>query len=392
MSISPQIHTANEFKSFVGGLQRILKSKNQDLRTLGLAKALHSAAEAKGFQNWHQILAAFQSIDGSNDVIDTSLRYYEHTVEIFLMTEVELGQDGDKPIIKVSTFGSDKARSDYFLGRLKDKMSDRDIDECWNCSSISQPNDGDIDLEDIEEVFDWIIDNHGVYELQDLFTVLDYNLTTIEFESQYVDVCSAVPKVAYKQEPNQKNSVQAMDAFLRDGDLYINFTAIDDSVLEKDIIGWKLVDRESFIEDLYQWIPSANPSDVQLMQSDLMMLSAWNDDYVLSSTSTNEYLSPTKHTEAFNEVCEEFLSEQRDLDALEESDDRNEDEVAGHTVRWCVDDYIDTKITELDEASIEELTAKLIDGYHSGELCILYYPDDNENADPVELRGWWEKV
>lgn len=79
-------------------------------------------------------------------------------------------------------------------------------------------------------------------------------------------------------------------------------------------------------------------------------------------------------------------------DADEGEDDRNFDTIAGHEIRWYVADYQGDTITDLDDASIEHITAMLVDGYHTGELCISYYPDSNNvDADPVELRGWWEK-
>lgn len=79
-------------------------------------------------------------------------------------------------------------------------------------------------------------------------------------------------------------------------------------------------------------------------------------------------------------------------DALDE-DEQNTDTVAGHEISWYVDDYMGERVTELDDSSVEHVTAKLVDGYHSGELCISYYPDNNRvDADPVELRGWWEKM
>lgn len=54
----PTITNAQEVLSVVHSLRERAKERNQDLRTLALAKVLHLFAEANGYDNWQQYSAA----------------------------------------------------------------------------------------------------------------------------------------------------------------------------------------------------------------------------------------------------------------------------------------------------------------------------------------------
>ncbi len=56
-------------------------------------------------------------------------------------------------------------------------------------------------------------------------------------------------------------------------------------------------------------------------------------------------------------------------------------EVLQHQVLWFLRG--DNAPTELDECSVERITALIAAGYNSGELCVT--GDDDE----LEYRGWW---
>lgn len=59
-------------------------------------------------------------------------------------------------------------------------------------------------------------------------------------------------------------------------------------------------------------------------------------------------------------------------------------EILLHDVAWFLRDQEDAPApTALDEASIDEIERKIIEGYREGELCSC--PD----ADGPEFRGWW---
>lgn len=98
----------------------------------------------------------------------------------------------------------------------------------------------------------------------------------------------------------------------------IDGVQIHEDVFGEEMVEWKLTYREDLITDLRTWIGEAarNPdrtSDYNLMIEDLEMLSKWEDEYIWSSISTNEYLSPSLNTEEFNEVCREVLKAHNEL-------------------------------------------------------------------------------
>ncbi|KZX78234.1 hypothetical protein A3715_33425 [Oleiphilus sp. HI0009] len=99
----------------------------------------------------------------------------------------------------------------------------------------------------------------------------------------------------------------------------------------------------------------------------------------------------TKLTQKMAEICTDTENEEK------KENETTIEEIAGHTVSWWVDKVFDATIgelvsvKELDDASIEHLKSMLTDGYREGELCVSYYPGNNESVEPIELRGWWHK-
>jgi hypothetical protein len=65
------------------------------------------------------------------------------------------------------------------------------------------------------------------------------------------------------------------------------------------------VNRKDFITELINWISEAEGSNKLLMTQDLEMLMEKNDDYILSSNSTNSYI--TKTDANFNDTCKELI-------------------------------------------------------------------------------------
>ncbi len=94
-------------------------------------------------------------------------------------------------------------------------------------------------------------------------------------------------------------------------DFFINGSKIiDEATVEVD---WGIIDRQDFINTLkYQYIPEAQEgsghSDAYLMEFDLALLEKYQDIYILSSNSTNDYLIPSevKHIDRLNEVIKEL--------------------------------------------------------------------------------------
>ena len=82
---------------------------------------------------------------------------------------------------------------------------------------------------------------------------------------------------------------------------------ISSEIFDEEMVDYKLVEREAFISELFTWIGEARESDRSLMINDLYYLRGLNDQFVFSSISTNEYVSPEEDTEEFNRICLEIL-------------------------------------------------------------------------------------
>lgn len=85
-----------------------------------------------------------------------------------------------------------------------------------------------------------------------------------------------------------------------------HFVEIPDEIQENELHEFRIVHRESLIDDLCMWITECkNTGEKILMKEDLKTLVNWKDDYILSSNETNMYLN--SDYELFNGVCEELI-------------------------------------------------------------------------------------
>lgn len=101
----------------------------------------------------------------------------------------------------------------------------------------------------------------------------------------------------------------------------IDETLIDNDVFNTDLVNWRLLDLDDFISELSIWLgeaQSAGRPDASSMLDDLTMLNTWEDDYVWSSTETNDFVSPSLHKKRFNEICEEVLETNAKLSSSQE--------------------------------------------------------------------------
>ncbi len=89
------------------------------------------------------------------------------------------------------------------------------------------------------------------------------------------------------------------------GEDSINGIKLDDSIRNEELYEFYITHRESFIDELIDWISEAT-KDKELMITDLKELMTWEDEYILSSNSTNSYIG--KHSSKFNETCKELLT------------------------------------------------------------------------------------
>lgn len=87
---------------------------------------------------------------------------------------------------------------------------------------------------------------------------------------------------------------------------YINSNKIPNEIFDEEKVEYRIVDRETLIDNLIQWISECKNSDKELMKADLKELMCIDDEFILSSMKTNYYLYG--NSDEFNEQCEEILT------------------------------------------------------------------------------------
>ena len=96
---------------------------------------------------------------------------------------------------------------------------------------------------------------------------------------------------------------------LRDGAIFSLLgkgeTEIHKMIFDQELFEYRIVDRDELMNELIRWISEAS-QDKELMKQDLFMLQEWDDEYIFSSISTNEYVRQSDSN--FNELCEELLA------------------------------------------------------------------------------------
>lgn len=88
-----------------------------------------------------------------------------------------------------------------------------------------------------------------------------------------------------------------------------NEVYIDDNKINQDLeMDYRPVEREEMISDLISWLGECCSTDCVLMQQDLEMLIGWSDHWILSSTSTHEYISLSFDRVNFIEQCKNLVT------------------------------------------------------------------------------------
>jgi hypothetical protein len=95
------------------------------------------------------------------------------------------------------------------------------------------------------------------------------------------------------------------------GENSINGIQLNEKIRDEELHEYYIVDRKEFINDLINWISEANGNNKILMKDDLEMLMDWEDEYILSSNSTNSYIN--SEDSCFNVVCQELLDLNKEL-------------------------------------------------------------------------------
>ncbi len=85
----------------------------------------------------------------------------------------------------------------------------------------------------------------------------------------------------------------------------INGTAINEKIANEELFEYRITDREDFIDTLFDWISEARETSKEMMKEDLKMLMNIEDEYILSSISTNKYLYVG--CSEFNDTCKKLL-------------------------------------------------------------------------------------
>jgi hypothetical protein len=101
----------------------------------------------------------------------------------------------------------------------------------------------------------------------------------------------------------------------------INDIEINDIIFDKEMVDYRLIDREDFIKELYQWISETDDSDRGLMIEDQDYLKTLDDKFIFSSIITNEYISPTSDPDEFNEICLQILELNKSFIGHEDEDE-----------------------------------------------------------------------
>jgi polyhydroxyalkanoate synthesis regulator phasin len=96
------------------------------------------------------------------------------------------------------------------------------------------------------------------------------------------------------------------------GDNSINGVTLNDKIHDEELHEYSIIDRTNFIDELINWISEATGSNKYMMKEDLEMLMSWDDDYILSSNSTNSYIGADNSK--FNETCKELVELSLKLD------------------------------------------------------------------------------
>lgn len=103
----------------------------------------------------------------------------------------------------------------------------------------------------------------------------------------------------------------------------INEVEIDDDVFE-GMVDWRLLDKSEKIDDLYRDISEADGGWKEVMKQDLQTLQSLSDEYIFSSTESNEFISSSDDREQFNEICKEILAANAKVLAEKAEDEEHE--------------------------------------------------------------------
>ena len=90
------------------------------------------------------------------------------------------------------------------------------------------------------------------------------------------------------------------------GEIIIDNNIINEKIFDEEKTEWKIIDRESEIDNLCLWIAeSENQNEKLLMLEDLKELILKTDEFCFSSINTNKYIF--ENEKEFDKICQEIL-------------------------------------------------------------------------------------
>lgn len=149
--------------------------------------------------------------------------------------------------------------------------------------------------------FTYTIGEDGFHSGKVLNSVEDCKAEVLaEIEAGVLSENEVFMTVEVKEEEEEVLYVLSEDA--------INSIKINERIPDEELFEYRIIDRKDFLDELIRWIGECDRSranDKFLMTEDLKLLMDVEDEYILSSISTNAYLY--QGCTKFNETCEELL-------------------------------------------------------------------------------------
>lgn len=94
--------------------------------------------------------------------------------------------------------------------------------------------------------------------------------------------------------------------FICDEENWINYIIDNDSEVEE--CEWEIRELDDLIDNLIDWISEFKSfSDKVMIKEDLKYLIKFDDEYIFSSTTTNEYVIKSDNETDFNNLCKDFI-------------------------------------------------------------------------------------
>lgn len=109
------------------------------------------------------------------------------------------------------------------------------------------------------------------------------------------------------------------------GNTIINGVVINDKIFNQELYDYRLVEKETLIDDLIKWIAESDrKNDKSLMLDDLEYILKLpdEDEFVFSSINTNEYIAFSDNPSGFDEICLNLLELNEEQSRI--GDDGNE--------------------------------------------------------------------